>query len=172
MLRAFILSVFIFSYISLFCQNKDTTNCIIYKSYVDYINNKPLIKSNLNKGDKFKFVFPAGTETRLKVKIKSIDTIFKAGSIWGFEKKGFLFRYYEPNNRKEVAGENKLYYKIIYNKEVVIYTINHFPHEIPLYYYSKNLSTNIKKVKDENLSTDFSDKPKIIELIHKITNTQ
>ena len=64
---------------------------------------------------------------------------------------------------------------VIYNKEVVIYSVGHIGNvamaedDYSLYYYSIDLISDIKKVKDDNLNSDFSNKPEIIDLIKKFT---
>lgn len=172
-MKNFILGALILISVSALCQNIDTAKSFIYKSYDSYLSNNPSVILDHEKGDIIKFTFPAGLQIRLKTKSGEVVTIYKPGDIWGFMQKGELFRYYEPKNQKEVGWEYRLYYKVIYNKEVVVYSVYHdgpMPGDTyTAYYYSADLTSEIKKVTDKNLTSDFSDKPQLVELIKKLT---
>lgn len=173
-MRNFILGTLILLSVNALCQNLDTTKSFIYKSYDLYLTEKPSVTLDHEKGDFIKFTFPAGLQTRLKTKSGEVETVYKPGDIWGFVLKGELYRYYEPKRQKEVDWEFKLYYKVIYNKEVVVYSVSHIgtlPTEdnYTSFYYSADLTSEIKKVSDKNLTADFSDKPQLVNLIKKLT---
>ena len=169
--------VFLLSLLSVigFGQTNQNTKSYIYKTYQDFVNNKPSVIINPDKGEKLTFTFPAGLQTRLKVKKQAVKKVYKAGEIWGFKKDGFLYRYYQPKSQKDVDWEYKLYYKVIYNKDVVVYSVFHAESglyaggsDYESYYYSNDLMSAIKKVKDKNLTQDFKNNPKLIEKIKGI----
>lgn len=153
------------------CQESDSTKSYIYKTYDEYLNNNASEILDHENGDIFKFVFPAGLQTRLKSKTGDLETIYKPGDIWGFKHKGELFRYYQTKKQEGLGGEYYLYYKVIYNNEIVIYTMHHEElvgysfDNYDAFYYSDNLTSAIKVVSDKNLFDDF---PHDSEKIKKI----
>lgn len=156
-------------------SQSDTTKSYIYLTYDEYIQNKPSVILDHENGDVIKYSFPAGMQTRLKTKSDNIVKIYKPGEIWGYKEKGVLFRQFSNYKQKDLGWEFKCYFKVIYNKEVVIYSVGHIGNvamaedDYSLYYYSIDLNSDIKKMKDDNLNSDFSNKPEIIDLIKKFT---
>lgn len=165
------LNIKLVSIIDQILNNNTTTNSYIYKTYEEFNDGEPSVTLYHEKGDVIKYSFPA----RLKTRANETEAIYKPGDIWGFKMKGELYRYYQPNKQKEVDWEFKLYYKVIYNEDIVVYSVDYIgglptDDDYTLFYYSDNLVSEIKKVNDKNLTNDFADKPEIIEAVKKLTN--
>ena len=157
-----------------FGQNKDMTKSYIFKTYAEYKQNKPSVTLDHEKGDKIKYSFPAGLQTRLKIKSDDSVTIYKPGDIWGYMEKGVLFRQFSNYKQKDLDWEFMCYFQVIYNKEIIVYEVQHSESgsyrgakDYTLYYYSLDLNSDIKKINDENLNTDFRDKPEIIKMLNE-----
>jgi len=157
-----------------FCQNNSMTKSYIYKTHDEYKQDKPSVTLDHENGDLIKYSFPAGMQTRLKTKSDDIVTIYKPGDIWGYKEKDVLYRQFSNYKQKDLDWEFKCYFKVIYNNEVVIYSVGHIgalpsDSDYTMHYYSVDLNSDIKPINDENLNADFSDKPEIIKIIKEQT---
>lgn len=153
-----------------FCQNNSLTKSYIYKTYEEYKQDKPSAIVDHEKGDVIKYSFPAGMQTRLKTKSDDVVTIYKPGDIWGYKEKDVLYRQFSNYKQKDLDWEFKCYFKVIYNKEVVIYSVGHIgvlptENDYTMYYYSVDLNSDIKPINEENLNSDFPDRPEVVKLI-------
>jgi hypothetical protein len=160
-----------------FCQNNNMTKSFIYKTFDEFTQDKPSVTIDYEKGDIIKYSFPAGLQTRLKTKTDDVVTIYKPGDIWGYKEKGELYRHFSNYKQKDLGWEFKCYFKVIYNNEAVVYSVAHIRDALimvestyTVYYYSKDINSDIKNINDDNLNADFSDKPEIIKIIKKLTN--
>jgi hypothetical protein len=158
-----------------FGQENNLTESYIYKTFDGYFAEKPFATLHHQHGDVIRYAFPAGLETRLKTISDNCITFYKQGSIWGYKKKGALYRQYTNYKQRDLGWESCIYFKVIYNEEVVIYSVKHSgaPPAFTNYnsnYYSVDLNAAIKTITEKNLITDFYDKPEIIKrIIEKTT---
>ena len=157
-----------------FGQNKELNQSYIFKSYEEYQQNKPSVILDHEKGDKIKYAFPAGLQTRLKIKTNNSVTICKPGDIWGYEKQGILYRQFADYKQKELGWEFKCYFRVVQQKDIVIYAVRHTEagsyrgaRNYTSYYYSLDLNSEIKKINDKNLQSDFKDKPELRNVLNE-----
>ena len=157
-----------------FGQNKELNKSYIFKTYEEYQQNKPSLTLDFKKGDKIKFAFPAGLQTRLKIKTDNSVTIYKPGGIWGYEKQGVLYRQFADYKQKDLGWEFKCYFRVIQQKEIVIYAVRHNEagsyrgaRNYTSYYYSMDLNSEIKKINEKNLQSDFKNKPELMNILNE-----
>ncbi len=157
-----------------FGQNKELNKSYIFKTYEEYQQNKPSVTLDHEKGDKLKYSFPAGLQTRLKTKSDDVVTIYKPGDIWGYDKKGVLYRQFANYKQKELGWEFKCYFRVVQQKDIVIYAVKHTEagsyrgaRNYTSYYYSLDLNSEIKKINEKNLQSDFKDKPELRNLLNE-----
>ncbi len=176
-------------------SQKDTiTKSFIFLTYNEYTTNTPYVTVDHTNKDNINFTIPAGL-FRLKTKINDTKTTYKPGDIWGYKKRGQLYRYYGNYKQKDLNWEWQPYFKIIYDNEATVYSMLSDQSPIkeskdPLtnilsalvsvsgslllvdgyhYFYSIDANSMLKVVTPENLKADYPNNPEIVELIIKQT---
>jgi len=180
-------------------QNDTITKSYVYLTYDEYIKNKPSVIIDHDNNDNINFTVPGGL-FRVKTKVNNEKTIYKPGDIWGYKKRGELYRFYDDYKQKELDWEWRSYFKIIYDKEITIYQMyndNGYNTAVggndPLtmvlsllvssvvssaisegnytYFYSHDANSKLKVLTKENLALDYTDTPETIELIKEKINS-
>jgi len=179
----FILILF-FSNIIVYGQNKKDTSKFagVFLTVDDYKNNRLsyiVNKDSLNQ--KFKYI-----NAYTKIKIINADTTvkIKLGEIYGFNKYGKKYRYFEGNRNWKRPDES--YYRIFYEDDLIHIYVEYYsdgtfvmpgPGLIPIiavggttkkttFYYSKTFTSSFKRLSKKNISLDYPNNQEILKLLN------
>lgn len=145
-------------------QKTDSCFAGVFVTQDDFINNHLSYRINTDvKDHKLSFTFPA--DFTLTLKIMTPDTTFKfvPGTIYGFYECGSVYRYY-PGEMELNAQED--FYKIEEAGGLIIYSsVFVSGDEI---FYSKSLTSSIRRLTLRNLKEDFRNYPDFIEKVEKM----
>ena len=148
----------------LFSQDKDSCKAGVYLTKDDFLNNRlSHVIHTGEKGTKLDFTFPA--DMTLAVKLITPDTTlkFEAGTIYGYNDCGRIFRYYHGG--KELNAQED-YYEVKEVKDLVIYSSAFVSDEET--FYSRTLSDPIHRLTLQNLEDDFKSNPAFLEAVKKL----
>jgi len=149
-----------------YSQKQDSCISGVYITKEDFSHNHLSHKINTGeKGTKLEFSFPA--DLTLAVKIITPDTTlkFEAGSIYGFNDCGKVFRYFRGG--KELNAQED-YYKVEEVGGLVIYSSAFVSDEE--IFYSLSYDSPIHRITMENLKDDFKNYPDFIEAAKKLSS--
>lgn len=151
MLRIFI--TFFLCTGSIFSQPESDSSATIrlFKDYQDYLAASPLDTISLEEGNKLSIGY-----NTLVIKQGNQKRKYNHGSLWGYQNENDLYRFYDQGTAFGLYG----YYKVIDQDGLVLYSKKEsggyrMSSTYVNYYYSKDLTSPIKKLSIKNLKMDF-----------------
>jgi hypothetical protein len=149
--------------------SQQTKSCIggVYITQNDFVDNDLSYKINTAaKGYKLSFNFPADFTLTLKVVTPDTTYKFPPGTIYGFSECGSVYRFYHGG--KELNAQED-FYKIEEAGGLIIYSsVFVSGDEI---FYSKSLTSSIRRLTLKNLKEDFGNYPDFIAEAEKMKLT-
>jgi hypothetical protein len=146
--------------------SQQTGSCIagVYTTQNDFVNNDLSYRINTaDKGYKLSFSFPADFTLTLKVVTPDTTYKFTPGTIYGFSECGSVYRFYQGG--KELNAQED-FYKIEEAGGLIIYSsVFVSGDEI---FYSKSLTSSIRRLTLKNLKEDFGNYPDFIDEAEKM----
>lgn len=156
--------VFFLLTIPAYSQKPDSCFAGVFITQDDFLSNHLSHKINTAAKDyKLGFTFPADFTLTLKIKTPDSTYKFVPGSIYGFSDCGHVYRFY-PGGKEWNAQED--FYKIEQTGGLILYSsVFVSGDEI---FYSKSLTSIIRRLTFKNLKEDFWDYPNFISKVEKM----
>jgi outer membrane pore protein E len=144
-------------------QSEKPCTAGIYKTEQDFIHNRLSHKINTgDKGNKFRFLFPADLKLTIKMETPDSTMEFKPGSVYGYQLCGKRYRYYPGGDL--LAQED--FYGVEEEGGLIIYSSVHVSGDEV--FYSRDLSSPIRRLTMKNLEEDFAAYPDFIASVKKM----